>query len=105
MSTAKHTPGPWGFFEDDFEGGYTIDVPSFRRPFPEGDDPVSFRPIATVRDQQEVAANARLIAAAPELLAACKRAVPQIHDDESTSAAGVRRLLLAAIAKAEGGGA
>jgi hypothetical protein len=45
------------------------------------------------------AANARLIAAAPELLAALKLALPCVLDHESEENC---RLVLAAIAKAEG---
>lgn len=56
---------------------------------------------------EEAQANARLIAAAPELLAACQAATEALtpHGDEAWGKRGViRKQLEAAIAKATGGG-
>lgn len=47
-------------------------------------------------------ANARLIAAAPDLLAACEEAAECLEDDESKWAQRVREKMLAAILKAKG---
>jgi hypothetical protein len=90
-----HTPGPWT------SGGFAI---VSDRPYPQ------WREIATVacdpRDlsDPEAAANARLIAAAPELLSALREIV---HYDEGSSEQGsygydVLGRCKAAIAKAEG---
>lgn len=101
----KHTPGPWSV-DPDFDavddGDYTREV---------FDDPEQ-RLVATVHGDtaEEAAANARLIAAAPDLLEACKAALaifderrdkylPRgISDDEFADT-----VLRPAIAKAEGG--
>lgn len=61
---SKHTPGPWKVENDHYITAgidYVADV---------GD--------ATTRDK-EIAANARLIAAAPDLLEACKEAIEMSH--------------------------
>jgi hypothetical protein len=88
----KPTPGPWAV--------------KFNGPAPEvrGDSKTaivnwrgfddSFRPIAEHR------ANARLIAAAPDLLRACKLVLETLAPADS--AASVEHDLLAAVAKAEG---
>lgn len=72
MSAAKHTPGPWEFLED----GRTEDEGNAARPLticsPARDDlaEIYSRDDATVSvSRGEAIANARLIAAAPELLA------------------------------------
>ncbi len=84
MSEHKHTPGPWivGISED-FSGW-----PMFRLRDMENSDP----------NAREAQANARLIAAAPDLLAACESALALLGnpgDDGPVSTA-----LRAAIAKA-----
>lgn len=58
-----------------------------------------------VHDVQEMWANARLIAAAPELLEALKWAVQQIKDDLDLDHREAMDACLTAIAKAEGGAA
>lgn len=87
--TTKHTPGPW-----------TIEIPS------NGCDRYiihgkSFEEIcATCLDtEHEMQANARLIAAAPELLEACKMALSCMAPEDNDATA---RTLRSAIAKAEG---
>ena len=109
MSEAKHTPGPWSvphFAQDEVgcDCAYvlcdgvmgavcTITVSK------EGDDP----PI------EQAKANARLIAAAPDLLAALKRVENSWRDKytgpedpRAMARFSIWREMLAAIAKAEG---
>ena len=102
-----HTPGPWIATCDDesTEEANAIYAGKIRIARVEGDDEIRRRnypgdvePIgcsASIDALDEVDANARLIAAAPELLAACERA------------AAYSRLIAeaceAAIAKAKGG--
>ena len=82
---SKHTPGPW---MADIES----DACFVKRP--EG-GPLAHFPIYVPGTHAESAADARLIAAAPELLAACKRLMVA-HDRISCLRAEQ------AIAKAEG---
>ena len=83
------TPGPWRS-GDVF---HTVFGPKI-----EGAYPVT---IAKVSKGNE--GNARLIAASPELLIACKAALGWFHDGEGRSSGPIGDLLRAAIAKAEGG--
>ena len=70
---SNHTPGPWRVFE----------VPEFKRSDPakvgvgrdDGADIAHCSGFDSQRSKEEELANARLIAAAPELLAACERAL------------------------------
>ncbi len=78
----KHTPGPWRYREREEElisfnvlGGATAVAQVWRR------------------------ADASLIVAAPDLLAACKYALHMADDDDDR----LCNMLAAAIAKAEGG--
>jgi hypothetical protein len=80
---AKHTPGPWrveiiGTF------GYTV--------------------VGPAKEQSE--ANAHLIAAAPELLEACRRALIVldmfVSSDRGEQEGSTRDIIVSAIAKAEG---
>jgi hypothetical protein len=91
----SHTPGPWAveWSEEEGNDGVTIESP---------DGPVAFRVLEV---------DARLIAAAPELLAALIEAKYELielyesayPDDESPNeATRVIDLVIAAIAKAEG---
>ena len=84
----KHTPGPWGF-----SGGDSAPILHIYA----SDDKHLFhnsRPL----DEQD--ANARVMAAAPELLAALKAIMPDLPNYMSGSQAVA--LALAAIDKAEG---
>jgi len=94
----KHTPGPWKF--DDNYGCIVApdDTTVIASLEPDADSPV---------------ANALLIAAAPDLLEACKRMIAisnlwiasQVtieHADEASALHMGRQFLLDAIAKAEG---
>src|SRR4029078_8318433 len=85
MNTQKHTPGPW---EHDGDEVYRIT------------SEINSHPICTIDDlngDDEMEANARLIASAPELLEACKAYV----NSEKDSIA-LLELMEKAIAKAEG---
>jgi hypothetical protein len=95
--TDTHTPGPWtasderrGIFEIIHDGDLLAQVWRVRHAG-DGDLPAE--------------ANARLIAAAPELLEACREALALISEFELEALDGrdeVPDLLRAAIAKAEG---
>jgi hypothetical protein len=91
---AKHTPGPWRITE-----GHRDRI--IRAIDSDGDDTV----IAEVHwwamaGAAESIANARLIAAAPELLEACKFAFAAMNSEDGRKRA--EQALIAAIAKAEG---
>lgn len=98
MST--HTPGPWESFKGSHRNGYLIiTCPA------ECDNQIGrFRPFS--RYELDGDANARLIAAAPELLKACKELhvwfggmVDGLVDEECKTAVDNARTV---IAKAEG---
>jgi len=87
-----HTPGPWRAVVRSNQKGIrnvAVDLP------PRG----AWFPSATAAFTKEDVANARLIAAAPDLLAACKTALRHLCD---TDACHEGKLVRAAIAKAEG---
>lgn len=98
MSKSKHTPGPWIARDGDSRGNaWTIGVPS----------PASFNVKSPVvasifgssgRPIEEKIANAYLIAAAPDLLEACKFVV---NNTPVHMVKGYNKLC-AAITKAEG---
>jgi hypothetical protein len=91
----KHTPGPWQF------NGPEIYAPNFRGVREHHYDVA--RVLHVMDDEGE--ANALLIAAAPDLLSACKRAVHLYDHDDATSVLEWVNSpeFRAAIAKAEGG--
>ena len=70
MSEGKFTPGPWLIFKDKSDGPneWSVGYPDFGM-----DEAGGFRFVASVRAYSggDSLATARLIAAAPELLAAC----------------------------------
>ena len=74
----RHTPGPWG------KNGQTVLVRG-----------ISWLGFANY-ENREATANARLIAAAPDLLDAVEDALPHVHNDRVTD------MMRAAIAKARG---
>jgi hypothetical protein len=78
----KHTPGPWFVKEIKVMHGVAHDISS-------ADSPI-------VNDVQRLS-DAHLIAAAPDLLLACKLALSSCDPHAATT-----RLIEAAIAKAEG---
>lgn len=73
MAAAQHTPGPWSVEGPDCFGDYNIHCP--------GERAVVAAVISNVRPDDEVAANARLIAAATELLALLKQALAFMEAD------------------------
>jgi len=85
----RHTPGPWTAVAD---GGSVLIVTAARG---------NTMRVVDDSPREEAAANARLIAAAPELLAALKEMLssPTYGNEPSESAV---ELAIAAIAKAEG---
>jgi hypothetical protein len=98
MSAARHTPGPWTYPGGT---GNLIGGPDRLRVADLG---------GLERSPDERQANARLISAAPDLLAACKALVREVLylRDEGTLPAGVdnhptMKSARAAILKAEGG--
>lgn len=99
MSKTTYTPGPWHF--DERQAG-TGDTGSVEALTPDGK--MVTREICTVLfdddDPSEDAANARLIAAAPALLAACK-AVAEWFGASSPEDEAVLKQVHAAIDQAE----
>jgi len=92
MSKQKHTPGPWK--ANLYLGGaYAID-----RIAPNGD---RLARVATVDGALETMANARLIAAAPDLLEVVKKCA-RLHTGRSAPPPAILVEALAAIAKVEG---
>lgn len=89
MSRAQmeHTPGPWGY-ETDLEEG---DIP---RPWVGRLEENRYTALSCGETREEATANARLIAAAPELLAALilleKRCGPLAEDGKIARAAIAR---------------
>ena len=95
-TSPAHTPGPW-----DVE-------PKGSRHFVDGADglTVAYLDRAGVRERSEIEANARLIAAAPELLEALEAVLPDLEHYVATHGPGPDKRLAAAraaIAKAKGG--
>ena len=101
---AAHTPGPW----EQWVGHATIlagpaakneigQLSGFRRPICEIVDAEGEEPFDGLEEEEE--ANARLIAAAPEMLAALHEARDVLEDSYGACIQAVD----AAIAKAEGG--
>lgn len=98
-SRAKHTPGPWTVKRGDGRYAYRhyIEAHVYSTPTViSGRDQIA-QCTAGEPNAAENEANARLIAAGPELLDACKQALDLFEDDE-----GIAQVLMAAIAKAEG---
>jgi hypothetical protein len=101
MAEAKHTPGPW-LFEP--HNGYGAKDPD-GEPWPFGyistahPSPIFELSTPLVFPHEELVANARLIAAAPDLLAACQAVLGEWRDGYGLDCI---EQLRAAIAKAEG---
>ncbi len=98
--TVKHTPGPWEFDDDNgviAQVGAHICTVSMADDFPciDNDEDENER----INVDAECTANARLIAAAPDLLAMLKVAQLWLDVDGRFDMQGIN----AAIAKAEGG--
>ena len=94
----SHTPGPWGVF------GASLEMPEIRSV----NDGQAGRLIGFVSaEPEEQSANARLIAAAPDLYAACEAAIEQedcyAEGTDSLALNGcLHCVLLAALDKADG---
>ena len=109
---AAHTPGPWRATSRNIEN---VANWASRIPFAiEIEVGHSVAPIADVCDQPAAEANARLIAAGPDLLAACKSMIEWDDREKDHAVDFSARMALcdaafkaarAAIAKAEGGAA
>ena len=100
MVSAKHTPGPWTIRQS-----YSSERIIVKAPQPTNRVLAGFGSEDEPLDDTDVA-NARLIAAAPELLQAAMQAeslIPHLCDlDSSEATAAVVEQLRAAIAKATG---
>ncbi len=93
---AEHTPGPWTF-KRDCENACDIRAPGEQYVGNVmSDDPEELNPEIP---EDEMVANAALIAAAPDLLAACESVLAADGDEWETG----KRVLRAAIEKATGG--
>lgn len=98
---SKHTKGPWSIYDVDCEyPGIESDKEKVSIIiFGERDQDCGVRG----RTRKEILANARLIAAAPELIDACKKAIIFIGDGRTPSdCMSAKTILGLAIAKAEG---
>jgi hypothetical protein len=93
MSTAMHTPGPWAY-------AYTRIGHTVRQ------SPDAHRALLVVNVSDNPEADGRLMAAAPELLAALKAALRVINNEcDPDEYAKPLATIHAAIAKATGGAA
>ncbi len=104
--TAKHTPGPWDVGEE--RGCKELPIYDRSAPF----NPAYKEAVAVAFEWDNIEerdANARLIAAAPELLAARKQYIKRMAAvfpgmvTARDGASPTYQMVLAAIAKAEGG--
>lgn len=88
-----HTPGPWKVSHDDHEPYWNIDMP-----MQDGSGRYGFANSMVYTTE----ADAHLMAAAPELLAACCGMVDAFDRGDAADEQVALRTLRAAIAKAEG---
>lgn len=102
-TTEKHTPGPWFVFGN----GHCVGGPCERPGEAEQTGGIAMCGMR-LRSPEEAAANARLIAAAPALLAACKLAMKFIEIgnvegawDRSSAGESLGDMLTAALAAAK----
>ena len=110
MSKAKHTPGPWGTYPSPYPKGVagaqvSVMPPEFDPTSPKSEWPYSVAMVSLSSPNAE--ANARLIAAAPDLLDACRIAQKCLIDlapyppEVTEGVVGIVGVIRAAIAKAE----
>jgi hypothetical protein len=93
MAAAKHTPGPW--VADEYPHGDVWQIKYGKRG----------NWIAEVMidgDHKGAAADARLIASAPDLLEALVLALPYVEDASDSASPADQEIIRAAIAKATG---
>lgn len=101
-TNAQHTPGPWTLLTGEYDNGMTRKVIADKRD--PRDASTFYAMIAGDAPCRE--ANARLIAAAPDLLAALEEALPLLNngcDSGCTVYSCLRERARAAIHKATGG--
>lgn len=80
MSETKHTPGPWVAYEDDFCGGYYGGPADGRKPWAVIQEVDGLCLAVVVPDcLPNVEANARVLAAAPDLLASAREVRDEIE--------------------------
>lgn len=106
MSESKHTPGDWTLHDAGERSGNII---RFEIMGVKGQSIAEIECFSTgdtgCKSHGEVLANARLMKAAPDLLAACEAAQKVINcipHEQAVAVPGISRLLRAAIAKAKG---
>ena len=90
---SEHTKGPWQL-------RYALLHPEEVRAVGDADGSFIADCYTTNRTLEEIAANARLIASAPELLAACEEVLAIAEDRQAGTWDDVMLLMRAAIAKA-----
>ena len=78
MST-EHTPGPWKLADSD-DNIIVGAVTRYKNPTPKGINLACVAIVDDSSDEYEDMANARLLAAAPELLAACEYVLPHLEE-------------------------
>ncbi len=86
MSAVGHTPGPWLAEPADFFGDHNI------RQADTGNIAAVAAVVSNLRDPEEVAANARLITAAPDLLEIITRLIKWDKDYSWNGYAGLKAL-------------
>jgi len=100
----KHTPGPWKADNHIIGDGWRVFVPRHD----EADQHDAIADVETWQSDTETEANARLIAAAPDLLDALKNVLDELHKHHKMNVKKDYSLMVAdsvarkAIAKAEG---
>ncbi len=93
---AKHTIGPWAFREAFTNGepcGFAIEA---------GRTPIADVTTLDADDYEIDKGNSRLISAAPDLLAACERALADASEPDGVVHVKVLEAMQSAIAKAKG---
>jgi hypothetical protein len=103
MKNTQHTPGPWVIADDPTSEGVWIDHPDLKS----GEDDEICRCLDSTLSGEECLANARLIAAAPELLDALKTLTDALNESLepvplAADIVNAFRDSMRAIAKAEG---
>ena len=96
MEKQQHTPGPWAYIVPD---GHVVRHPQIYSDF----GPVANATWLGENKLDQLKANARLIAAAPELLEALELLVDNPYREGTESDERLRRIARAAIANATGG--
>lgn len=95
----EHTPGPWVLCRCDGHDGSAVATIEPKPETMEGPNHWAVAHTNTLRNEWQ--ANARLIAAAPDLLAACRAFVAKVDRGEARSV-NTYAQMVAAIAKATG---